>query len=52
MSNGYFIAPDAYDDIYLWREAGDFPIPVIGRDDFGDDPAVWDAIVAWVRVQS
>jgi hypothetical protein len=47
MSNGYFIAPDAYDDIWLWRERGDYPVPVIGQHELRDDPAVWDAIVAW-----
>jgi hypothetical protein len=52
MSNGYFIAPDAYDDIWLWREHGDTPEPVLAKRDLRDDPVVWDAIVAWVEVQS
>ena len=47
--SGYFIADDASNVPHLWRERGDYPVPIIGRDDLRDDPDVWDALVAWAE---
>jgi hypothetical protein len=44
--DGYFIAPDANDDLWLWREAGDSPVPLISARSLSIDPDVWDLLVA------
>lgn len=43
---GYFVAPDAYDDLWLWRERGNYPVPILARHALRDDPDVWDLVVA------
>ena len=43
---GYFVAPDAFEDMYLWRECGEYPVPVIAEADVRHDPAVWALLVA------
>jgi hypothetical protein len=50
--DGYFVAPDANDEPYLWRERGDYPVPIVGAHDFRDDPAVWELIVAAATPQT
>jgi hypothetical protein len=50
--DGYFVAPDANDDLYLWRERGDYPVPIVGTNDLRDDPAVWELIVAAATPQT
>lgn len=50
--DGYFVAPDANDDPYLWRERGDYPVPIVGALDFRDDPEVWELIVAAATPQT
>ena len=46
--NGYFVGPDANDELWIWRERGDYPVPLLGKRDLRDDPELWEAIVAIV----
>ena len=43
---GYFVAPDAFNDIWIWRERGDYPVPVVAYQGFRDDPELWDYLVS------
>lgn len=43
---GYFVAPDYHGDVWIWRENGDYPVPVIAYHDFKDDPELWDYLVS------
>jgi hypothetical protein len=43
---GYFVAPDANDDLWLWRERGTYPVPILSCHELRNDPDVWDLIVA------
>lgn len=47
----YFIAPDAFGDLALWRGLSDDPCPepVIFQYELRHDPEVWDALVRFVR---
>lgn len=45
----YFVAPDARGDVWLWREDGDYPVPIFTQRSLRDDPELWDAIVALVE---
>ena len=47
--DGYFIAPDAFNDVWVWRERGEFPVPVLARNDLRDDPELWAAIEGLVQ---
>lgn len=47
---GYFIAPDAWDADWLWRERGDYPVPVLSKHELRDDPDVWAVLVEWADV--
>lgn len=46
---GYFIGPDAYGDLCVWRENGDYPQLVLTQYVLRDDPAVWDVLAAAIR---
>lgn len=47
---GYFIAPDAWGDVYVWRErADDRPVTVLAKQHFRNDPALWDILAAAIR---
>jgi ABC-type nitrate/sulfonate/bicarbonate transport system substrate-binding protein len=39
---GYFVAPDAYRDIWIWRDRGNYPVAVVPNRQFVDDPELWD----------
>lgn len=45
----YFIAPDAHGDLYVWRERGETPVPVLAHRDLADDPEVWDILAAAIE---
>ena len=49
---GYFVAPDAFDDLWLWRDRGDYPVPVVARHDLRDDPDVWDHLTRGCEVRA
>ena len=34
---GYFVAPDAHDDEWVWQANGDYPIPVLALRPVPDD---------------
>ena len=49
MTAPYFVAPDADDELTLWRhdpDRPDYPQPVLRRFEVGD-PVVWDGLAAW-----
>jgi hypothetical protein len=43
---GYFVAPDAFGDVHVWRERGECPVPVVAYHGFRDDPELWDYLVS------
>lgn len=49
---GYFVGEDGHGDLCVWRERGDYPVPVLGRREIRDDPDLWDAIVVLVEGES
>lgn len=44
----YFVAPDALNDLCVWRKNGDYPDPVLAWRNVDDDE-LWDAIVDLVE---
>lgn len=38
---GYFVAPDANNEVWIWRERDEHPVPVISCRIFREDPTLW-----------
>ena len=45
---GYYIAADAWGDVWIWKERGSNPIPMVGKSTFDAAPDLWAAIVTLV----
>lgn len=49
---GYFIAPNAFGDLCVWREAADAePRPVLFQTQLRGDPALWGVLAAALEVR-
>ena len=45
----YFVDEDGYGELWVWRDHGIWPQPVLSKHQLRDDLDLWDAIVALVE---
>lgn len=43
---GYFVAPDANGEVWIWQANGEAPISIVAHRDFRDALTLWDYLVS------